>query len=251
MKLALAAFDMDGTILEEDSSWVALHRHFGTTRTGKRGLKLYTDGKIDYTEFMRRDIASWPKNLAIDEVDRILSKYRIRKEAPETVNRLKDLGAKVTLVTSGIDILAERVARDLGIDSWVANGLETTPSGRLAGTGISRVDRLPWVVEEARHSARKHNRGRGHDIRPPILEVSEDGLLSNREGKGARRLTHSNRPADGYIPPPRRKAVTSAGSQEAVSKNGSLVTTASPNLSEEVRRVSIDGEADRRISLAS
>ncbi|TLY10533.1 MAG: HAD family hydrolase [Thaumarchaeota archaeon] len=140
MKLALAAFDMDGTILEEDSSWVALHRHFGTTRTGKRGLKLYTDGKIDYTEFMRRDIASWPKNLAIDEVDRILSKYRIRKEAPETVNRLKDLGAKVTLVTSGIDILAERVARDLGIDSWVANGLETTPSGRLAGTGISRVD---------------------------------------------------------------------------------------------------------------
>jgi len=131
---------MDGTILEEDSSWVALHRHFGTTRTGKRGLKLYTDGKIDYTEFMRRDIASWPKNLAIDEVDRILSKYRIRKEAPETVNRLKDLGAKVTLVTSGIDILAERVARDLGIESWVANGLETTSSGRLAGTGIGRVD---------------------------------------------------------------------------------------------------------------
>jgi len=131
---------MDGTILEEDSSWVALHRHFGTTRTGKRGLKLYTDGKIDYTEFMRRDIASWPKNLAIDEVDRILSKYRIRKEAPETVNRLKDLGAKVTLVTSGIDILAERVARDLGIDSWVANGLETTSRGRLAGTGIGRVD---------------------------------------------------------------------------------------------------------------
>ena len=131
---------MDGTILEEDSSWVALHKHFGTTRTGKRGLKLYTDGKIDYTEFMRRDIASWPKNLAIDEVDRILSKYRIRKEAPETVNRLKDLGAKVTLVTSGIDILAERVAQDLGIDSWVANGLETTPSGRLAGTGIGRVD---------------------------------------------------------------------------------------------------------------
>ncbi len=103
-------------------------------------MKLYTDGKIDYREFMRRDIASWPKNLAIGEVDRILSTYRIRKEALETVNRLKDLGAKVALVTSGIDILAERVARDLGMDSWVANGLETTPSGRLAGTGIGRVD---------------------------------------------------------------------------------------------------------------
>src|SRR5438445_11761920 len=89
---------------------------------------------------MRRDIASWPKNLAIDEVDRILSNYKIRKEAPETVNRLKDLGAKVTLVTSVIDILAERVARDLGIDSWVANGLETTSRASLAGTGIVSVD---------------------------------------------------------------------------------------------------------------
>jgi len=140
LKLALAAFDMDGTILEEDSSWVALHRHFGTTRMGKRGLKLYTDGKIDYREFMRRDIASWPKELAIDEVDRILSNYRIRKEAPETVERLKKLGAKVALVTSGLDILAERVARDLGIESWVANGLKITSGGRLAGTGIGRVD---------------------------------------------------------------------------------------------------------------
>src|SRR2546425_12967711 len=89
---------------------------------------------------MRRDIASWPKNLAIDEVDRILSKYRIRKEAPETVNRLKDLGGKVALVTSGIDILAERVARDLGVESWVGNGLETTAGGRLAGTGVGRGD---------------------------------------------------------------------------------------------------------------
>src|SRR2546425_10527656 len=117
---------MDGTILEEDSSWVALHRHFGTTRTGKRGLKLYTDGKIDYTEFMRRDIASWPKNLGVDEAERIVANYKIRKEAPETVNRLKDLGATVAPVPSGLDILAHTVARDLGIESRVTNGLETT-----------------------------------------------------------------------------------------------------------------------------
>ncbi len=140
MKPALAAFDMDGTVLEDDSSWVALHRHFGTTKRGKEGLKLYTEGKIDYREFMRRDIASWPRNLAIDEVDRILSNYKVRKEAPNTVNRLKDLGTKVALVTSGIDILAEKVAGDLGIDLWVANGLETTSNGKLSGRGIGRVD---------------------------------------------------------------------------------------------------------------
>jgi len=139
-QILLASFDMDGTLLEEDSSWVALHKHFGTIEKGKKGLKLYTEGRIDYREFMRRDIASWPSDLRIEEVSRILSDYRIRQEAPETIERLKAKGVKAALVTSGIDILAERVARDLGIEFCLANGLETTKDGRLTGQGIGRVD---------------------------------------------------------------------------------------------------------------
>ncbi len=139
-KIALAGFDMDGTILEEDSSWVALHKHFGTTEHGREGLRLYTEGRINYREFMKRDIASWPRDLSLDEVDRILSNYRIRKEAPETVSRLKSKGVKVALVTSGIDILARKVARELGIEFWVANGLRTSTDGKLSGGGIGRVD---------------------------------------------------------------------------------------------------------------
>ena len=54
----LAGFDLDGTLLEEDSSWAAIHRFFGTTRESQQSLKLYSEGKIDYKEFMRRDIAA-------------------------------------------------------------------------------------------------------------------------------------------------------------------------------------------------
>jgi len=47
---------------------------------------------------------------------------------------------KTALVTSGIDILAEEVARELGIDHWVANGLRFDRKGRVLPDGVGRVD---------------------------------------------------------------------------------------------------------------
>ncbi len=131
---------MDGTVLEHESSWVALHKAFGTTKAGEASLKLYSEGKIDYLEFMRRDIASWPGGVTKNEVEAILSKYVIRPEAKPTIDELKRRGIRTALVSSGIDILAEDVAEDLGIDYWLANGLQFDKSGKVLPDGIGRVD---------------------------------------------------------------------------------------------------------------
>jgi len=131
---------MDGTVLEHESSWVAIHRAFGTTQSGEASLKLYSEGKIDYMEFMRRDISSWPKGVTKKEIERILSRYKIRAEAKPTIDELKKRGIKTALVTSGIDILAEDVSRDLGIDYSVANGLRFDKDGKVLSEGIGRVD---------------------------------------------------------------------------------------------------------------
>lgn len=139
-EIVFAGFDMDGTILEHESSWVALHRHFGTTKTGEASLKLYGEGKIDYREFMRRDISSWPKGVTREEIDRILSGYRVREEAPQTLEELRRRGIKTALVTSGIDMLAEKVAKELSIDHWVANGLRFGKGGVVLPEGRGRVD---------------------------------------------------------------------------------------------------------------
>ncbi len=136
----LAAFDLDGTVLEHNSSWVAIHRHFGTEHKGAASLRLYTEGKIDYREFMRRDIASWPNGVTRDEVVRILSGYKLRREAPKVFDELKARRIKTALVTSGIDILAKEVAERLGIDHWLANGLRFDSNGRLLPKGVGRVD---------------------------------------------------------------------------------------------------------------
>lgn len=138
--IKLAGFDMDGTVLEHNSSWVAIHQRFGTEHIGAASLRLYTEGKINYREFMRRDIESWPKGVTRDEIAEILSGYKLRREAPSVFEELRKRGIKTALVTSGIDTLAEEVAEKLGIDYCLANGLRYDHEGILLPTGIGRVD---------------------------------------------------------------------------------------------------------------
>ena len=107
---------------------------------GAASLKLYSEGKIDYKEFMRRDIASWPPSVTKTEVEEILSGYKVREDAPKTLDELRSRGIKTALVTSGIDILARKVAHELKIDHWVANGLRFDARGRVLPEGVGRVD---------------------------------------------------------------------------------------------------------------
>ena len=138
--ILLAGFDLDGTILERESSWVAIHRHFKTEKKGESSLKLYAEGKIDYKEFMRRDISAWPKGVKKKEIQEILSGYKIRDDAPKTLDALRAMGIKTALVTSGIDLLAREVARELRMDHWVANALRFDKQGKIMPQGVGRVD---------------------------------------------------------------------------------------------------------------
>jgi phosphoserine phosphatase len=140
-RIRIAVLDMDGTLLEERSSWAKIHRHFGTTEVGLRGFEQYERGLIDYDRFMEQDIAAWPEGTHISEIDRILSDYTLKPDAKETVERLKRR-ARVVMVSAGLDVLAKRVAEDLGIEHWFANSLRTDSQGRLKGGGIGEVD--PW-----------------------------------------------------------------------------------------------------------
>ena len=140
LEVRLASFDLDGSVLEHNSSWAAIHRHFGTEHKSAASLRLYTEGKIDYREFMRRDIGSWPRGVTKEEIREVLSGYKIRREAPGVFEELRERGIRTALVTAGIDLLAKQVAGDLGVDHWVANGLRFGRDGRLLPAGIGRED---------------------------------------------------------------------------------------------------------------
>lgn len=136
----LVVFDMDGVLADVESSWVHVHRHFGVNND--HSLYAYLRGEIDDLEFIRRDILLWKdEDPSVNEgtIRGILAGVELMPGAKETVSRLRDAGLKTAIVSAGIDLLAERIAEELGMDAQLANGLVTDGAGRLTGEGILRV----------------------------------------------------------------------------------------------------------------
>ena len=140
MRYKLIAFDMDGTLTEEDSCWGVLHRHFGTQEVSRRNLKAYERGEIDYPEFMRRDIALWTPLPTIEQVRRVLTPYKLALNVERVVGEIHRRGYQTVVITGGLDLLADELARRLGIRHVFSNGLAADEKGRLTGEGIFRVE---------------------------------------------------------------------------------------------------------------
>jgi phosphoserine phosphatase len=138
--LSLVAFDMDGTLVDTSSSWKWVHDHFGESNSV--ALRLFLNDQIDDQEFIRRDIALWwehKRDLTVDDLETILAGVPLMPGAQPLFEGLRRKGIHTAIISGGIDLLARRVARELGIDYVLANGFRVTPEGRLTGEGIIRV----------------------------------------------------------------------------------------------------------------
>jgi phosphoserine phosphatase len=157
----LVVFVMDGVLVDIESSWVYVHRHFGVNND--HSLLAYLRGEIDDLEFIRRDIALWRRldpSITASDVAAILADAPLMPGAQKAVSHLRRNGTKTAIVSAGIDLLAERVASELGIDLSLANGFVTDASGRLSGEGVLRVkltDKGDGVTEAARHFGMQKN----------------------------------------------------------------------------------------------
>ena len=141
MKFDMAAFDLDGVIVAERSSWEWVHRHFGVDN--EDSLAAYCSGKIDDMQFMRSDIAMWrSKNpdVTLSHIQEILLKANIVKGSRETIQTLKRKGMKTCIVSGGLDLLADHIGEVCGVDRVISNGLTADEDGRLLGEGILRVE---------------------------------------------------------------------------------------------------------------
>lgn len=138
--IRLVVFDLDGVLVNEESSWGFLHRRFGTSERAKNNFEAYKRGEISYGEFMRRDISLWPRRTRADEIESLLmSGFTLNEGARETIAGLKKKGYEVAIISSGVDILANKVAKELGIPYVLANGIEFDVSGHITGEGVGRV----------------------------------------------------------------------------------------------------------------
>jgi len=141
MRFDMVAFDLDGVIVTERSSWEWVHKHFGVDN-GK-SLAAFCNGEIDDMEFMRTDIAMWKKinpDVTLQHIKDILMMASMIKGARETVQAIKATGARTCIVSGGIDLLAEHIGELCGVDKVISNGLKADSEGRLLGDGILRVE---------------------------------------------------------------------------------------------------------------
>jgi phosphoserine phosphatase len=139
----LVVFDLDGVLADAVSSWCWIHDHFGVNNDAS--LKEFLEGRIDDHEFMRRDIELWlnqKKKIGLSEIDEILSTLPLMPGAKETIAELDNRGIGSAIISGGIEIHAERVARELGINYVMANPFETDEDGFLTGRGIVNVPLL-------------------------------------------------------------------------------------------------------------
>ena len=131
----VVVFDMDGTLIKETSCWETLHRYFRSDpKLVKKNMEDYLAGRISYCEWMRRDLLLWKQNNRyphISEVKRALKNYEMVEGAYESIKELKRRGYITAIVTGGLDILAEEIARKLGIEYIYANGFKTDENGYL------------------------------------------------------------------------------------------------------------------------
>lgn len=140
MRYKLVAFDMDGTLTFGDNCWEMINRYFGAQRAARYNFEAWDRGEIGYPEFVRRDIALWRPVPTIKKIKAILSFYSLAPNVREVLREIHSKGYETAIVTSGLDILANEVAKELGIPNVVANGLKVDERGYLTGESILRVD---------------------------------------------------------------------------------------------------------------
>jgi phosphoserine phosphatase len=134
--IRMVVFDLDGVLVDIDSSWQALHRAFGVDN--EANFQRHLRGEIDYREFMRSDIRLWGR-LSAARLRGILDQVPLMPGARDVVDALHQRHVTTAIISSGIELLAARVQGELGIDHVFANRLITDGEGRLLGDGEAVV----------------------------------------------------------------------------------------------------------------
>lgn len=147
-EIKVAAFDMDGVLIKWRSSWRALHEYFGSVKliNESRDAERFLNGEISYGEWMRRDLEAIVKVLGAppskSDVVKAFSKHELMDGVEDLLKLLKSAGVITTIVSGGIDILAEMVSNELGIDIVLANKLVFNEDGYLIPRGVEVVNPL-------------------------------------------------------------------------------------------------------------
>ena len=155
--MRLALFDLDGTLLPTDSDhafgefmvhigWADPQEH---ARQNDKFYQDYQAGCLDMHAYIDFATASWRERDAA-EIARMSERFMqeviapcLRAPAHALVQRHRDKGDRLALVTATNDFITGPIARAFGIDTLIATELERDPLGRVTG----RIQGTPCLRE--------------------------------------------------------------------------------------------------------
>ena len=145
MDIRLVVFDVDGTLTQHSSVWWRLHELFGTTKEGRIYFDQYFAGEINYDQWADYDAALWTGK-SVAEVMKVVEATKLVPGVKDTISTLNESGVKTAILSGGLDIMADAIAQQVGIDFVLTNKLGVK-DGILTGT----VDNLVGWGEKAEH----------------------------------------------------------------------------------------------------
>ena len=161
----LIAFDLEGTLVKSVSSWVELHKRFGTWEKGKEYAELFFSGKIDYVKWAELDASLW-RGHTREEIMEWANSVEYMDGAKELIEFLRTNDFRIAILSSGLMCLAERIAGELGVDYVFANELVFDENGVVTGNVKSLVDfKSKGVIL----------RGLKNELRPELTVAVGDG----------------------------------------------------------------------------
>jgi phosphoserine phosphatase len=131
MPIRLAFFDVDGTLKAERDPYVYLHRQLGTLEQGLPYVEMFKRGEIDYDEWGQLDAQLWAGQ-EVEHVTRLLADIPWMPGAHQVMAALRQGGAQLALISSGLDLHVKAVAAEIGAATAFANELRVA-DGYLTG----------------------------------------------------------------------------------------------------------------------
>ncbi len=131
-RTGLLALDLDGVLLEGDSSWGVFHSLLGTMGPQRdRNMEMFFSGAIDYDTWARMDTALW-RGKKVKPIRTYLANLQITEGARELIDEMHSGGVSSIIISTGISAVAERVGEIIGADLVRANEVEIL-NGRITG----------------------------------------------------------------------------------------------------------------------
>lgn len=140
----LIVFDVDGVLTPICSSWDALHRGLGRG-VAEKCLKLrevfFNSPEMSHEKWGEEDIKLWG-DVNLKQIKEILDKIPLMKGARKVCKNLKEKGYLLAVISMGMDILIERIAKELGIDYCICNELHEK-NGKISAKLNVSFDKKP------------------------------------------------------------------------------------------------------------